>query len=306
MLLKFIKLSSLFFFSFLTLNAGAQKKYVIKQNFPIGKKYDITLVSDQVINQQIGGQKINMTQTIGTDYTFDIRNGDQSEKNIEVVYKRIFMKSLGMGNTMAMDSDDPDTTKLNSFRGLKGARFNMVMLPDGGIQSLTGIGEMVDNMVKKMNLDSAKSSQMKAMLKQQFSAEGMKHTMESSLKIYPEQPVKVGDTWTVDTKIQLTMPVETITKYTLKDVKGNTAYLNINGTLVSKGEFSSMGNKIQTNLTGTNAGDAELDLKTGLITKSHSRIELVGKLETMGTNIDFELQGINKITAQETPQEGIK
>ncbi|MFW0714902.1 DUF6263 family protein [Pedobacter sp. N23S346] len=298
-------------FPFLTLvllsfAADAQKSYVIKQNFPIGKKYDFTLISDQVINQQMAGRKLSLSQNIGTEYSFDIRNGEGLEKDIEVTYKRIFMKSKGMGNEMEMDSENADTTKENSFRGLKGATFHMVMLPNGAIKSLTGIEQMLNNMVSKMKADSAMAANIKASLSQQFNAEGMKQTMESSLKIYPDKPVKIGDSWTVDTKMQLTMPVETITKYTLKEVKDNIAFLNINGTLLSKGSFQSMGNKIDTDLTGTNVGDAELDIKTGLILKSHLRMELSGKMQTGGQNIDFELQGINKIIGKETIESGLK
>jgi len=304
--MKLFKILPIVTLVLLGFSAEAQKSYVLKQNFPIGKTYDFTLISDQIINQQMAGKKLSLSQNIGTAYSFDIRNGEGLEKDIEVTYKRIFMKSKGMGNLLEMDSDDADTTKENSFRGLKGATFHMVMLPDGSIRSLTGIDQMVTKMVSKMKADSAKAANIKASLSQQFNAEGMKQTMESSLKIYPNKSVKIGDSWTVDTKMQLTMPVETITKYTLKAVKDNIAYLNINGTLISKGSFQSMGNKIDTDLTGTNVGDAELDLKTGLILKSHLRMELSGKMQIGGQNIDFELQGINKIVGKETVVSGLK
>ena len=297
--MKLFKIFAVLAFIFLGLTAGAQKKYVLKQNFPIGKKYDFTLISDQVINQQMAGHRTSLSQNIGTEYLFDIRNGDGQEKNIEVTYKHIFMKSKGMGNQMEMDSEDADTTKENSFRGLKDATFNMVMMPNGTLKSVTGVEQMVNTMVERMKADSLMKIKIKASLNQQFNAEGMKHTLESSLKIYPDQPVKVGDSWTVDTKMQLTMPVETITKYTLTEVKDDIAFLKINGTLLSKGSFQSMGNKIDTDLSGTNVGDAELDIKTGLILKSHLRMELTGKMQTGGQNIDFELQGINKIVGKE-------
>lgn len=279
--------------------AIAQKKYVIKQNLPIGKKYDFSLVSDQIITQKIGTQNIKLTQNIGTDYTFDIRNGDDQEKDIKVIYNRIYMKSVGMGNTMVMDSNDPDTSKLNSFRGLKGAEFSMVMTPNGSIKSIVGIDRMLNNLVAKMNVDSLTATRIKASLSQQFSIEGMKQTMESSLKIYPDKPVKIGDSWTVDTKMQLTMPIETLTKYTLTDVKDGIAYLKVSGTLLSKGTFESMGNKIDTDLSGTNNGDAELNIESGLILNSHLRIELAGKMQVAGQSVDFELQGINKIVGKQ-------
>ena len=297
--MKKSKLLALTAFLFISGSVIAQKTYTLKQNFPIGKKYDFSMVSDQIINQEVSGQKMNISQNIGTDYTFDIRNGEDQNKDIDVVYNRIFMKSSAMGNTMTMDSDDADTTKQNPFRGIKGASFRMEMQPNGSIKSLTGIDGMLTSMASKMSKDSVVISNLKASLSKQFNAEGMKQTMESSLKIYPDQPVKIGDSWTVDTKMQMTMPIETITKYTLKEVKNGVAYLTISGTLISKGDFETMGNKMQTDLNGTNNGDAELDIQSGLILKSHLRMEMIGIMTAMGQKINFELQGINKIVGKE-------
>jgi hypothetical protein len=146
--MKFINVVAL---CLISISAFAQKSYLLKQNFPIGKKYDFSFVSDQIINQKIGEEKVNSTQTIGTDYTFDVRNGENTDKNIEVIYGRIFMKSSAMGNGMSMDSEDQDTTKVNPFKGIKGATFNMVMAADGTVKSLTGVDQMLSNMASKMS-----------------------------------------------------------------------------------------------------------------------------------------------------------
>jgi len=295
-----MKVANLFLLIFcVSANVFAQKSYTLKQNLPIGKKYDFSMVSDQIINQEISGQKININQTIGTDYTFDIRNGDESTKDIDVIYNRIYMKSSAMGNTMTMDSNDADTTKQNPFMGIKGATFRMVMEPNGSIKSLIGIEKMLTSMATKMSKDSAVVNSLRESLAKQFNADGMKQTMESSLKIYPQKPVKVGDSWTVDTKIQMTMPIETVTTYTLKEVKDGIAYLNIAGSLTSKGNFETMGNKMQSDMKGTNNGDAALDIKSGLILNSHLRMEMAGIMTAMGQKINFELQGINKIVGKE-------
>ncbi|WP_316798720.1 DUF6263 family protein [Pedobacter frigidisoli] len=279
----------------ISVSCFAQKSFTLKQNLPIGKKYDFNMLSDQIITQQIGDKKILLNQNIGTDYTFSIKNGDNLEKDIEVIYNRIFMKSSAGGNVMQMDSDDQDTTKQNPFSGLKGAFFTMTMTSDGSVKSINGLDQMLNSIADKMTKDTALVNSIKTQLAKQFNSEAMKQTMESSLKIYPEKPVKIGDSWTVDTKMQMTMPIETITKYTLKEVKDGIAYLNINGSLISKGAFETMGNKMETDLTGTNNGDAELDVKTGLILDSHLRIEMSGTMQSMGQKINFDLQGINKI-----------
>ncbi len=277
----------------------AQKTYSLKQNYPTGNKYDFSFVSDQMINQKISGQSINLTQTIGTDYTFDITEGHNGDKDIKVTYNRLFMKSTAMGNTMNLDSDEADSTKKNPFAGLKGASFYMTVASNGGVKTVAGIDKMLDNVAGKMTSDTTKLKAVKNAMSKQFNAEAVKQTMESSFKIYPEKPIKIGDSWTVDTKLQMSMPIETITQYTLKEVNGNTAVLSVKGNLISKGNFDAMNNHMETDLKGTNSGEVAVDLKTGIVLNSHLRIELYGKMKSMGQDIDFEMQGINKIVGKE-------
>jgi predicted secreted protein len=283
----------------ISISAFAQKTYVLRQNYPTGYRYDFSITSDQIINQKIGGQDVHLTQNIGTDYTFDITEGHSGEKDVKVTYNKIFMKSVGMGNTMIFNSDDQDSTKKNPFSGLKGASFYMIVTPNGAIKSVAGIDIMLNKMAAKMTTDTSQVKQIKDALSKQFSAEVVKQTMESSFKIYPDRAVKIGDSWTVDTKMQMSMPIETITQYTLKEVKDGIAVLSVKGTLVSKGNFEAMGNKMETDLKGTNSGETSLDIKTGIVLNSHLRVELYGKMKSMGQDIDFEMQGINKIVGKE-------
>ncbi|PWS32388.1 DUF6263 family protein [Pedobacter paludis] len=284
---------------FLITSTFAQKVYILKQNYPIGKKYNYNLTSNQIIKQKIGDQNVNLSQEIGTDYTFDIAGEKAGDKAIKVIYNKIRMKSSGMGNTLTMDSDSQEPGKPNPFSGLKGASFEMIFGANGSIKSVNGIEKMLDNMASKMTTDTSQIKAIKASLGKQFSAEGMKQTMESSFKIYPDKPVKIGDSWTVDTKMQMTMPIETITIYTLKLVKDGIAFLNVNGNLISKGSFDSMGTKIDTDLKGTNSGDMQIDLKTGLVLSSHLRLEMYGTMKAKDQNIDFDMEGINQITGKE-------
>lgn len=285
--------------SLASLGAWAQKTYSLKQNYPTGNKYDFSFVSDQIINQKIAGRSINSTQTIGTDYIFDITEGHNGDKDIKVTYNRLFMKSNAMGNAMTLTSDDQDSTKKNPFSGLKGASFYMTISPTGVVKTVAGIDKMLDNMAVRMSKDTSQIKQFKSALSKQFSNEIVKQTMESSFKIYPDRAVKIGDSWTVDTKMQMSMPIETITQYTLKEVKDGIAILSVKGTLISKGNFEAMGNKMETDLRGTNSGETSIDVKTGIVQNSHLRVELYGKMKSMGQDIDFEMQGINKIVGKE-------
>ncbi|MDN3587682.1 DUF6263 family protein [Pedobacter aquatilis] len=283
----------------ITASTFAQKTYLLKQAFPVGKKYAYSINSDQIISQKADGKESNYIQNIGTDYTFEIAEVKALDKNIKVVYNRVKIKSAGMGNELILDSDTEEAGKPNPFAGLKNASFNMLISSDGSIKSVSGVDKMVNDMVTKITTDTAQIRAVKASLAKQFNADVIKQTMESALKIFPQKSVKIGDSWTISSKVNITMPIESIVTYTLKEVKGNVAVLSIKGNLLSKGGFESLGTKMQTDLKGLNMGDAQVDLTTGMILNSHTRLELYGKMNAAGSVSDFELEGITKITGKE-------
>lgn len=290
-------LISFFCFS-VSISAFAQKTYLLKQDYPVGKKYDYSINSDQIINQKLSGKNISYVQNVGTDYSFDITSAKGLDKSIKVTYKRITIKSVGMGNELILDSDKEETGKQNPFAGLKNSGFDMVLSPNGSIKSVSGIEAMVDHMAAKISTDTAQINQVKLSLSKQFNTEVIRQTLESSMRIYPDKAVKVGDSWVVNSKMKITMPIESTTTYTLKEIKDGVAILDIKATLISKGDFDSMGNKMQTDLKGMNIGDAQIDLKTGMILSSHTRIELYGKMKAIDQDIDFDMEGINKISGK--------
>ena len=280
-------------------NAFAQKAYLLKQDYPPGKKYSYTISSDQIINQKVDGKELSYIQNVGTDYIFDIAALKGVDKNIKVTYRRLTIKSVGMGNELILDSDKDEVGKMNPFSGLRNASFSMVLAPNGAIKSVSGTDKMVDSIASKMTKDTTQLKQIKLSLEKQFNAEVIRQTMESSFRMFADKPVKIGESWIVNTKVQITMPIETATTYTLKEVKDNVATLSIKGNLVSKGDFDSMGSKMQTDLKGMNVGDAQIDIRTGIILSSHTRIELYGKMKAVNQDIDFDMEGINKITGKE-------
>ncbi|WP_316737911.1 DUF6263 family protein [Pedobacter aquatilis] len=292
------RLTTVIFFLIAT-SAFAQKTYLLKQAFPVGKKYAYTINSDQIIGQKAGGKESSFIQNVGTDYTFEITEAKALDKNVKVVYNRIKIKSAGMGNELTLDSEIEEVGKPNPFSGLKNASFNMLIAPNGTIKSVSGVEKMVSDMVSKMTTDSAQIKSLKASLAKQFNAEVIKQTMESALKIFPDKPVKVGDSWTILSKMNITMPIESTISYTLKEIKGNVAILTIKGNLISKGEFEVLGSKTQTDLKGINMGDAQVELTTGMILSAHTRLELYGKMNSAGSESDFDLEGITKITGKE-------
>ncbi|UKJ08083.1 DUF6263 family protein [Solitalea lacus] len=279
--------------------AFAQKAIILKQNFQVGKKYSYAMLLNQNINQDIMGQKIDLKQVMDMTYSFAVNKTQGDNKDIKVVYEKVYSLTEAMGNSNEYDSSKDDGTSKNPLSAMKGAGFNMLLSSKGEVKSVTGVDKMIDAMIQKVSSDSATAQTLKETLKKQFGNEAIKTSMENALKIYPDHPVKIGDSWEVQTEVKAALPMTMKTVYTLKELKNNKAIIGISGTIGANGPAEIMGFSMQTNLTGTNIGDMIVDVKSGLPLTSNIKLNINGTLNAMGQDIKMKIEGENKISAKE-------
>ncbi|POY37050.1 hypothetical protein C3K47_08305 [Solitalea longa] len=280
-------------------NLWAQKAITLKQNLTLGKKYTYEMNVDQNINQDVMGQQIDMKQLLNITYSFDIVNAIKQDKNIKVVYDKIYSLTEAMGASTEYDSAKDDGTGNNPLSALKGAGFTMVVSPKGEVKSVKGADEMMEKMAQKSSSDSATVEKVKEMLGKQFGNEALKSTMESSLKIYPDKPVKVGESWMIESSVQSMLPMNIKSTYTLNEVKDNKAYITVNSVISANGPAEIMGLTLQTNLNGQNNGNMVLDIKTGVALDYQVKVEIDGTMSAMGQNIKMKINGANKVIGKE-------
>lgn len=277
----------------------AQKAITLQQNFQPGKKYGYAMSYDQNIGQNIMGQDLTMKQIMKIDYSFDISTATAPDKNVKVTYNKIYSLSDAMGASTEYDSEKDNGTENNPLSALKGASFNMVITPKGTVKSVSGVEKMLNDMAEKSSKDSSTISKIKEALNKQFGPEAIKASMEAALKIYPEKPVKPGESWIVETELKNILPIKMKTTYTLKEVKENKAYVSVTGILNAVGPVEIMGFTMQTNLNGNNNGDMVIDVKSGLALDSDMKIIIGGTMTAMGQEIKMKIDGQNKINGKE-------
>ncbi|MCO4293270.1 DUF6263 family protein [Solitalea sp. MAHUQ-68] len=280
-------------------NSFAQKAITLKQNFTAGKKYSYEMNVDQNINQEIMGQQIDMKQLLNITYSFEVTKGIVPDKNINVVYDKVYSLTEAMGASTEFDSAKDDGTGNNPLSTLKGSGFSMVVSPKGEVKSVTGAEKMIDQMARKTSSDSSAIVKVKEALSKQFGNEALKSTMEASLKIYPDKPVKVGESWLIESAVKSILPMSIKSTYTLNEVKDNKAYVSITSAITAKGPAEIMGLTLQTNLAGQNNGNMVIDIKTGVALDYTVKTDIGGTMSAMGQTIKMKINGDNKVNGKE-------
>lgn len=191
-----------------------------------------------------------------------------------------------MGQNMKMSSEDSDESDPGSkyLKALKDATVSIIMAPDGKVIDVQG----TEALAKKL---AGASPIEKETLKSFISKEALKSTIEQSFNIFPDKPVKAGDSWKKTVAVESPYKMQLDNSYKLIKVENGLAYLDIATTISSNGaqKMSANGMEMSMDLTGEQKGTITVDEQTGMIKGSDILQNLKGKMEMMGQEIPMEI-----------------
>jgi hypothetical protein len=179
------------------------------------------------------------------------------------------------------------------FAGLIGKSFSLIFGPDGSVKSITGIDEIIQEMMNDLSAKNPAIMQSGGQLLKSFNSTALKQSFEQSFKIYPDKPVKIGDSWEAN-QTNLIMGLEQTTHniFTLKSIENNIATIDIVTGIAAKPED----NEIEGELSGSQEGQISMDIKTGttllsvLIQKQTGKFNAQGNEIKMDTDMKIRLQ----------------
>jgi hypothetical protein len=232
-------------------------------NLQKGKTYEYNMDYDMEQNMQ--DQEINTN--LKGNYTLDVTADDGNIKTLKTTYQRIAMNVAMPGRTMSIDSDKADTASkgeindpgqlMNAmFSALKGKSFMMKVDKEGKVLEVTGLNELAQAMVSSMNLKPEMRSMAQQAFSQQFNEQSVKDMFSQSFNIFPNKPVKAGDTWEKSFSGSATLPIQMTTNYTVKSIDGDFVILDSRSNL-NFGDDNKM--------SGTQSGTMKVNAKTGLV-----------------------------------------
>lgn len=296
--MKKILLIGLFFFSGL---AVGSETIDLSFNPSKGAKYEYHYEMIQDVKQNILGQNVSLETKTKLKYLMEVKDKTEQETKIEVTYKELEYVISSDIIKMKYDSKKPskNLTELDEilskmFNEIIGKSFMIVFMPDGSVKSVTGVDAIGKNMVRAIASDSSQAAQIGAEMSQQFSDASMKEMFEQSWKMYPHNPVKVGDSWNSEMMISMgKMKVVTKTKYTLKETKKNMATVAIESDLEADSAEI-----VEGKLTGTQTGSMVIDAESGMFVTADMLQKLKGTLETQGVEVQVKMDTKVKISTK--------
>lgn len=256
---------------------------VLKFNFKPGKTYRYWLDSHLDLQPEINGKPIAISQDMRIVAGYKVLEIDSNRKKISITYERITMRS---GNSILSKQYDSDDTSahdglFNSVDNLVKKPFTMTINDIGQVVSYDGYG------TKSTSDDYISDSSVRKMMMQ-------------TLNVYPNKPVKPGDTWkrAFSTSVGF-LSMNIVNIYKLASVQNDTAHIELTSTISPADSGMAMGARVK----GIQNGNIEIDVPTGMILSARITQELSGTLNMTGKDENVTAKASIEITGNKNDEQ---
>lgn len=270
--------------------AGGSSDQAFRFNPPVGAAYDVTMQMD--MDQKVMGQnnKIGLTTT----YNMHVKALDTGVYDLHMKYNHFRMAMNAGGMDMEIDTDKPAAAPASSddptammvammnriFSGIKGQSFSMKLSESGEISDIKGLENIVRAMIDSMGLSPEAEAQAGASLNDQFNENDIRNSFQTAYSIYPNKPIKVGDSWTRTASVKGKTPMMIDSRYTVKAIENGMATLGVTST------FSPLEKEGDSNIKGTQEGEMQVELATGITTDAKLNQQFT--METQGVPVEMK------------------
>lgn len=236
---------------------------VIPLQFNISKdsSFQYIIKSNVELTPEMGDKDVTINQGLTIASTFSLLNKKANNTQLSVTYNRLIISSGGdaINTEFDTDNDDGSVTIFQGIRDMIGKPFSMTMNEHGNIsdEGLVQHGEHI------------------------ISDSSFRKVLTQALYIYPNQPVKVGDTWQKKFKTSIGfLTINVTNNYKLMFINGDNAHLEVSSR-VSSDSNTQMGNA-KMSLIGIQSGSLDVSISSGMITNGRFEQQISGTIDFAG------------------------
>lgn len=281
----------LFFIAFPSL--GAKPKVLLRLNLEKGDHYQMTMTSDNKVDQEMMGQQMKVVQKMVMSMSYKVLDVLPDKVYvIEYSYDKMKMDMDVNGQKMNIDSEDTTgNVASKSINDMTSMKLKFTMNSQGKILSIEGI----DNYMNTIS----NNPQLAQTLSMFANEENFKASFGQYLGYFPDQEVEVGSKWDTSFIMPALMNMNLMMHFTVADIKDDQIDLDVNSDINLDNSIDNNGVNIQMKVTGTQTGSMKVDLKSGFTgtTDFIQKFDMKMKMKNPQSGEDMEIPMImNAVT----------
>lgn len=276
------KLLSILFIAVL-FNACNTQEEGLSLNLKKGEAYNQNTKSEMSIIQEINGQKMEINMTLDGNMIFEVTDINDGKYLMDASFSEMKMTMNTPQGSMEFSSENPAENDLMSkvFSSMTEKKFQLTLLSSGKVEEIKNIDSLWNHVINSQaNLNEMQKRQIQAQIMQAYGDEAMTGSIESALAIYPDNPVKEDDEWSIQTNMESGFSATINTDYHYVEDHKDYALIRGNGTIKTANKeayVQSNGMPMKYDLTGTMNSEVKIDKETGWIIESVITQDISGK-----------------------------
>jgi hypothetical protein len=285
-------------------NATPDKILQLKLRPMAGANYDYKVSNETKTEFDADNKTIESTNK--TDYVVNYSINKDSSGNflVGIRYKKIHIYQKKNDEESDLDADntgessDPVERMLGA---LKEARITATINPSGEVIKVSGYQQIPDQFLSQLNnIDPNAKMEAQKQWQQLIENNLVKKNIDRLFKMFPDSAVHIGDKWKMAYKEAGDINFAVKDFFTLKSVEDGKAIVESSGRISTDSSASTMmGYQVNSNLKGTQEGEYEIAIKTGMIENCEVKTALDGSLNVMGREIPVSINIKIKIRGSE-------
>lgn len=274
----------------------AEEKVALKLNLPAQQTYRMKMTTVEETEQTTMGQLTKSKNSTETVYQIEVTEvADNGNMTLDYTYESIKNTSEGPDGVVVYDSNvgaAEDEVQGKIFQAMLNRSFEIVMTPQGRVESVGGIDELFEAMMDTVDAEIREFAE--PLIKSIVSPDTIKDMITTVFVFYPQEPLAISDSWTETFSITTGLTANLDSTYTVMERDEGIMKLDVATTLTSNPdapplEIGPFKMRFK-NLEGTGKGSLTVDEATGWYTS--------GEL-TQNFTAQLELEGLEAITEDE-------
>ncbi len=252
-------------------------------NLEKGQEYKQITDSKMTIIQEVNGKKMNVVMAIQGTITFLVKSITDTGYNMDTKFEKLGMSVQMPQATMEFNSEKIDTNDVVStlFAAMKDKTFEVTMSKTGKITEVKNLEALWGSAINQFReLSETQKEQIKAQIMKAYGTDAMKGNIEMVTAIYPDKPVNIEDTWTINTKLESGMSAKVSTNYKFAELTPDYALIKGNSKIetADKDAYTKAnGMPMKYDLTGSMTSEIKVDKTTGWIIEAKINQEINGE-----------------------------
>ena len=264
----------------------ASKKLELQFKLEKGKTYEQTISLTSATKQTFNGIEQEVEQAVSAKTSMELKESGEKTDTYTMWYNNI---NLGVSQGGQEQKFNSDTTLLATvdpmsslFSHLTNSKFEAIFDRKGKIQSVSGLEEIITDATSGLGPQGAAIA---PELSASFGDNGLTKNLEMITAILPDEPIKIGSTWTNTQFTSSGLPLILNNTYTLKNVDNGVATIDVAGKLSVDPNNSStnlQGMEATYFMDGTRTGTIQMEVATGWVKSAEFNDSIAGSITLAG------------------------